>query len=181
MEGLPDGAGPLLLVLAAAAALAYYLWSARGPSSTPRPPSSHGAGSRRVLGARGNSSADMSEVVAACKESGQPWKDDSFGHDAFPGGSIGELELKEGERGKPLVIGSEGVTWQPPARFCATKRPLGTRQDGVSTWLYSDGDGDGIVSAAESMVASDVVQGSGDPPANPTRGPSIHPPPPRPC
>ena len=52
--------------------------------SAPQPPISHGAGSRRVLGARGNSSADMTEVVAACKESGQPWKADSFGPAAFP-------------------------------------------------------------------------------------------------
>jgi hypothetical protein len=52
------------------------------------------------------------------------------------------------------------VTWQPPSSFCATKRPLGMRGDGLPTWLYSDETGDGVATAAESMKADDVMQGS---------------------
>ena len=36
---------------------------------------------------------------------------------------------------------------------------MGVRGDGVPTWLYSDDDGDGVVSAAESMQATDILQG----------------------
>ena len=117
-------------------------------------------GSSRILMAQEHSRQDMEKIAADCKASGQNWKDPDFGHEGFPGASIGDLELKDGERGKPLVIGSDGVTWQPPASFCVSKRPLGTRADGFPTWLYSDSDGDGIASAAESMQASDIAQGS---------------------
>ncbi len=117
-------------------------------------------GSSRVLMARERSGQDIEKIAADCKATGHNWKDPDFGHDGFPGDSIGDLELKDGERGKPLVIGSEGVTWQPPSSFCVSKRPLGTRADGLPSWLYSDNNGDGVVTAAESMEASDIAQGS---------------------
>ena len=94
----------------------------------------------------------MKSAAAQLAASKAQWKDETFGHDGFPGESIGDLELRDGERGKPLVIGAEGVTWEPPEHFCAAKRPLGKRDDGTATWLYSDKDGDGYVSAVESMV-----------------------------
>eukprot|EP00957_Ditylum_brightwellii_P083816 6370986-Ditylum_brightwellii.AAC.1 len=37
---------------------------------------------------------------------------------------------------------------------------MGVRGDGLPTWLYSDNDGDGIASAAESMEVDDILQGS---------------------
>jgi len=80
--------------------------------------------------------------------------------DAYPGASIGLRELRDGERGKPLVLGKEGVTWQPLTKFATTPKPMGLRGDGVPTWLYSDSDDDGVVSAAESMETNDVRQGS---------------------
>ena len=172
MESLED---PMVLAVCGAAgavAIAYLLFAGKkkddgkgaeagggGDAGTPAPRRSQ-EGSRRVLMARKGSSLDIEKIAAECKASGQAWKDPDFGHDGFPGGSIGDLELKDGERGKPLVIGSEGVTWQPPSSFCLTKRPLGIRADGLPTWLYSDSDGDGVASAAESMEASDIAQGS---------------------
>jgi hypothetical protein len=160
----------LLMLLTAA----YYLrsGSSRGSAAGGNGGSAAAAGeagalqgrhsSKRILQAERHSDIDAAQIAAECKTRGEGvlWKDPSFGHDAFPGGSIGDLELKDGERGKPLVIGDEGVTWQPPSKFCATSRPMGVRGDGVGTWLYSDADGDGVVSAAESMLPTDIVQGS---------------------
>lgn len=151
--------------VAGAAAIAYYLFAAKksGGASAGDAGKQTGissSGSARLLSARAHSVENIEEINAELKASGKVWKDPDFGHDGFPGPSIGDLELKDGERGKPLVIGSEGVTWQPPSSFCMSKRPLGTRADGVPTWLYSDNDGDGVVSAAESMEASDIAQGS---------------------
>jgi len=104
---------------------------------------------------------DVEAAAAACKASGQVWKDPAFGHDSYPGESIGTMELRDGERGKPLVLGKNGVSWQPPWKFSTITRPMGVRQhDGVPTWLYSDKDGDGCVSAAESMEVEDAIQGS---------------------
>jgi len=115
----------------------------------------------RIENALRRNAIDITSIAAECKASGAPWKDPSFGHDAYPGGkSIGELELRDGERGKLLKLGSGGVSWQPPPKFAATPRPLGVRGDGVPTWLYSDNDGDGVVSAAESMEMTDAMQGS---------------------
>ena len=121
----------------------------------------YSGGSERICSARTNASQDIEALVAQCAKSGQAWKDPTFGHDAFPGPSIGyNIELRDGERGKLLEIGSDGVSWNGPSAFCACKRPLGKRADGLPTWLYSDSDGDGVVTAAESMSATDVVQGS---------------------
>lgn len=106
------------------------------------------------------SKIDIEDIAKKCKESGNNWKDPSFGHDMD---SIGvTLELRDGERGKPLDLGSDSdITWQPPAQFCKTSRPLGIRgDDGVATWLYSDTDGDTIVTACEAMNLTDVAQGS---------------------
>lgn len=142
-------------------------------------------------------SDSLQAIAAELKASGKIWKDPHFGHDGYPGPSIGQMEvrpggtashpraqgqpstrrlrvcrsgrgiprpeplvqtpraqLRDGERGKPLKLGSNGVSWQPPSRFCATKRPLGRRGDGVATWLYAD---DGT--AYDDMNAEDVVQG----------------------
>ena len=153
---------------AGAAAIAYFLLSGKkkgepdagGDGGDGGGGGAERSGSSRVMAAAQNSSEDIETIAAECKASGQPWKDPSFGHDGFPGDSIGDLELKDGERGKPLVIGSDGVTWQPPSNFCQSKRPLGMRADGVPTWLYTDNTGDGVVTAAESMEASDIMQGS---------------------
>ena len=66
--------------------------------------------------------------------------------------------LRDGERGK--VLRDVRVEWHPPPKFCATSRPLGRTVAGGSTWLYSDEDGDGHVSAQSAQNADDVVQGS---------------------
>lgn len=123
----------------------------------------HSGGDRgRIAEAKHNSRKkfDVEAAATACKASGEPWKDPSFGHDFYPGNSIGDMELRDGERGKLLDLGKGGVSWQPPWKFSTLKRPMGVRYDGVPTWLYSDNDKDGVVSAAESMEAEDVMQGS---------------------
>ena len=166
-QHLDAGIAPVALVVLAALTIAYYFMS--GKRKVPSPdeggggahgtPIRHGS-SQRIMQAQSRSSIDIEKIAAECREKGDMWKDPDFGHDGFPGASIGDLELKDGERGKPLAIGKEGVTWQPPPKFCATPRPMGVRGDGIGTWLYSDSDGDGVVSAAESMKPTDVVQGS---------------------
>mmetsp|Transcript_43064 Transcript_43064/g.131142 ORF Transcript_43064/g.131142 Transcript_43064/m.131142 type:complete len:516 (-) Transcript_43064:151-1698(-) len=153
------------LVIAGCVALFYYLWSSKkndGGIGT-------GTGGKkrrvdRIAEARRHSrDVDAAAAASECESTGRPWKDPTFGHDPYPEGhSIGRtLELRDGERGKPLVLGKDGVTWQPPSKFASTSRPLGVRgDDGLPTWLYSDNDGDGVASAAESMETDDIRQGS---------------------
>lgn len=148
------------LCVGALTLLLYLWWSRNNTSASGEGGGKGGAKRDRIAEARRNNKFDVEAAAAACKSSGQPWKDPHFGHDAYPGNSIGDMELRDGERGKPLVLGQDGVTWQPPWKFSHLKRPLGVRHDGVPTWLYSDNDKDGIVSAAESMETADAVQGS---------------------
>ena len=94
----------VLALVLAAAALCFYLLSGK----TLEGDSAGGATSReRVKMARKNSTRelDFEKVAAECKASGDEWKDGSFGHDGF-GASIGDVELKESERGKKLELDS---------------------------------------------------------------------------
>lgn len=149
--------GVLVAILAYTIGVYYFGFRSSGDGGHTK----DGTKRNRIAEARQNSKFDAAKAAASCRETGQPWKDPDFGHDSYPEGrSIGTLELRDGERGKPLDLGSNGVTWQPPHKFSPLAKPLGMRADGVPTWLYSDNDGDGIVSAAESMEAEDVCQGS---------------------
>lgn len=124
----------------------------------------HNSTRHRLQRALANDRLDIESIAAECKTKQRPWKDPSFGHDGYPGPSIGgpSFTLREGERGKVLQFDSaSGITWQPPSQFCSTSRPLGVRGvDGVPTWLYSDVNGDGVVSAVEGMQLYDATQGS---------------------
>ena len=119
----------------------------------------------RVAEARENGKPAFEELVAQATElkaAGKQWVDEDFPHDdsslfvdpKFPPDNW----LREGERGKPLT--DVVVGWRGPWDFCITKRPMGKTEEGNPTWLYSDVDGDGVVSADEGMHAVDVVQGS---------------------
>jgi len=121
----------------------------------------HNSSKKRNRRADAWSKIDIASIAADCKASGKAWKDPSFGHNNSAESLGATLELRDGERGKPLRMDNTGVTWQPPSYFCKTKRPLGIRGvDGVPTWLYSDQDGDTVVTATEAMQLHDVAQGS---------------------
>ena len=141
------------LVIGGVSLVWYFLWNTSGKS---------GISADRIAEAVRQSQQDIEAIVVECKKSGKQWKDPTFGHDPFPGDSIGHtLELRDGERGKLLDVSDPGcVSWQPPQKFTSLPRPLGVRGDGVPTWLYSDNNRDGVVSAAEGMELSDSAQGS---------------------
>ena len=156
-----DVAGPtfpqLVVTLIGLVSVLWYFWGKTGSKG------SSSSDDRIANALKGSSIKDIEAIADECKATGQPWKDPNFGHDEFPGKSIGyTLELRDGERGKLLQVGKGkgAVSWQPPPKFSKTRTPLGMRGDGVPTWLYSDNDGDQIVSAAESMNVTDVAQGS---------------------
>ena len=88
---------------AGAVAIGYYLFAGKNDkddevdvgNTRGGGPNNRQGSSQRVLLAREHSGLDIEKIAAACKASGQNWKDPDFGHDGFPGDSIGDLELKD--------------------------------------------------------------------------------------
>ena len=109
--------------------------------------------SERIREARANSLGgprpSIEDVAAECRGRKCSWKDAEFGHDAA-----------HVFRDWPAGLDKGAVTWEPPSRYCATRRPVGKTRDGKRTWLYCDSNGDGIASAAEAMKASEIEQGA---------------------
>ena len=141
-------------------------WKKPEPADAAQPRAEDGA-SPRVVAARrnvsdGQSWSAMAKEAEELRASGRHWRDDAFPHD--DGSLFVDPDrppadwLRDGERGK--VLRDVRVEWHPPPKFCATSRPLGRTAAGASTWLYSDEDGDGHVSAQSAQNADDVVQGS---------------------
>lgn len=118
----------------------------------------------RIQAARDNSAWSLDDVrreAEALRNSGGQWQDAQFppnDESLFEDPSNPPLDwLRDGERGH--VIQDATLQWKGPESFCVTKRPLGKRCDGKSTWLYSDADSDGMSSCLD-VDAGEICQGS---------------------
>jgi hypothetical protein len=86
---------------------------------------------------RAHDSETIEEIAAACRKAGREWKDPSFGH-----------ADEEVFKNWPVGLDKSAVSWEPPSRYCSTRRPVGKNKHGKRTWLYCDFNGDGALGMA---------------------------------
>jgi hypothetical protein len=98
--------------------------------------------------ARAHDCQTIEQVAASCRKAGREWKDPDFGH--------AEDDLF---KNWPAGLDKSAVSWEPPSRYCSTRRPVGKTKAGKRTWLYCDFNGDGVATAAEAMKGSEIEQG----------------------
>ncbi len=79
----------------------------------------------------------IEEIAQSCRKAGREWKDPSFGH-----------ADEEIFKNWPAGLDKKDVSWEPPSRYCSTRRPVGKTKDGKRTWLYCDFNGDGALRRA---------------------------------